>query len=350
MTENTEFASTLLERGASGYAGLAASVMLGRYPDSNATGQLNIWKGHITQRVLELSAALSVSQPQLFANRVAWFRKALIARSVDEKYVLASLEALRETLDERLPEVGKKAPIAYIDHAVSELSNGTAILDDLEPDPDTSTGKQTLNYLQTVMEGNSSQAIDQLLSALEQGQTAVSLYTEVLLPAQREIGRLWHIGNVSIGEEHLVTSTTQRAMAVIAQTSGQKESNGKTVIAAAVASNAHDIGVQAIADLYQMAGWRVIYLGADIPVPDLAPMVSYFDADLLLLSATLDVQIPQVKKTIADVRLRCEKPIKILVGGYAFDQAPEIASSVGADAYTTSIIAAVETGIKLTED
>jgi len=348
MTDNTLFASTLLEKGASGYAGMAASLMLERHADANTSDGINIWKSHITQRVLELSAALSVNHPQLFANRAAWFRKALLARNIDEKYVAASLEALRDTLQERLPEVGRKAPIAFIDYALDALSKGTATLDELEPNPDSTTGKQTLDYLQSVLEGNSADAIDRLLEALKSGQSTTSLYTEVLLPAQREIGRLWHIGDITIAEEHMVTSTTQRAMSVLSQHSSRKAPNGKTIIAASVATNAHDIGIRAIADLYQMAGWRVIYLGSDIPVDDLPPMISYFDADLLVLSATLDVQIPQVSATIRDIRKRCEKQIKILVGGYAFDQAPEMAKSVGADAYTTSIIAAVETGITLT--
>ena len=168
------------------------------------------------------------------------------------------------------------------------------------------------------------------------------------MPAQREIGRLWHIGDVTVAEEHMVTSTTQRAMSVLAQHSTRKAPNGKTMIAASVATNAHDIGIRAIADLYQMAGWRVIYLGSDVPIEDLPPMISYFEADLLILSATLDVQIPQVFATIKNIRKRCEKQIKIMVGGYAFDQAPEMAKTVGADAYTTSVIAAVETGITLT--
>ena len=38
-----------------------------------------------------------------------------------------------------------------------------------------------------------------------------------------------------------------------------------------------------------------------------------------------------------------------MVGGYAFDQAPDMAKTVGADTYTTSVIAAVEAGIKLAE-
>ena len=349
MRTNTEFASTLLEKGASGYAGLAAGLMLERNPDADSKVEFSAWKSHITQRVLELSAALSVNQPQLFINRAIWFRKALLARNIDERYVAASLESLRDTLKERLPEVGRAAPIEYINQALATLKSGVATPDDGEPDADTPTGKQTLDYLQTVLEGNSAIAIDKLLDALQKGQSPASLYTEVLLPAQREIGRLWHMGDITIAEEHLVTSTSQRAMSVLAQGSPCKEANGKTLIAASVATNAHDIGIRAIADLYQMEGWRVIYLGSDVPVADIPKMISYFNADLLILSATLDVQLPQVKDTIQEIRQRCEKSIKVMVGGYAFDQAPDMAKTIGADAYTTSVIAAVETGIKLAE-
>ncbi len=349
MTNTTQFASTLLEKGASGYGSAAAGLMLERHSDAGSGDGFSIWKSHITQRVLELSAALSVDQPQLFANRAAWFRKALIARNIDDSFVTASLVALRDTLAERLPDIGREAPIAYIEHALSALESGTAILDEAEPDPDTLTGKQTLDYLQGVLEGNSAEAIDKLLDALKSGQSAASLYTEVLLPAQREIGRLWHLGDASIAEEHMVTSCTQRAMSVLAQHSSRSPSNGKTIVTAAVATNAHDIGIRAIADLYQMAGWRSIYLGSDVPVDDLPPMISYYDVDLLVLSATLDVQIPQVKQTIREIHTRCEKQITIMVGGYAFDQAPEMATAVGANAYISSISAAVDAGAELTK-
>jgi len=348
MSENNLFASALLEKGAAGYAGLAASLMLEQQGDADNKAEFEVWKSHITQRILELSAALSVSEPQLFANRAAWFRKALAARQIDESYVNASLESLKATLDERLPPVGKSAPIEYIDSALKALSEGIAIQDDSEIDPDSETGRLTLDYLQGVLEGNASQAIGKLLNELQNGRDPISLYTQVLLPAQREIGRLWHIGDVSVAEEHLVTSATKRAMAVLAQHADNQPSNGKTMVAAAVANNAHDIGIRAISDLYQMAGWRVIYLGCDVPIDDLPPMLTYFDADVLVLSATLDVQIPLVRETISMVRERADQNVRVLVGGYAFDQAPDIASTVGADAYTKSVTAALEIGNELT--
>ena len=45
---------------------------------------------------------------------------------------------------------------------------------------------------------------------------------------------------------------------------------------AAVAGNQHDIGLHAVADFFEMAGWRSILLGADVPAADLAQdLLSY---------------------------------------------------------------------------
>jgi len=348
MTEPHLFAGALLERGASGYAGMAASLMLERYPQASTENTSHeVWKQHITQRVLELSAALNVGEPELFTNRATWFRKALKARNVDESFVNASLLCLRDTLEERLPEAGRNAPVQYINLALSALDNEVGSLEDSELNPESETDKLALQYLQGVLEGNSAKAINELLEELKSGRDAPTLYTDVLMPAQREIGRLWHVGDATVAEEHLVTAATQKAMAVISQVAPSKPECGRTVIAASVANNAHDIGIRAIADMFQLEGWRVIYLGSDVPVEDLPVMIGYFDAELLVLSATLDTQITNVKTAVEAVRSRTENPVRILVGGYAFDQAPELASTVGADAYTATAQDAIAKGIEL---
>ncbi|RMF96175.1 MAG: cobalamin B12-binding domain protein, partial [Gammaproteobacteria bacterium] len=49
----------------------------------------------------------------------------------------------------------------------------------------------------------------------------------------------------------------------------------------------------------------------------------------------------------AAVRDRCERDVKILVGGAAFDEAPEIWRKVGADAYGASLDEALAQGRRL---
>src|SRR5690606_37719362 len=172
--------------------------------------------------------------------------------------------------------------------------------------------------------GDVQEALAGLLRAVDEGLPVADAYLGVLLPAEREIGRLWHLARVRVAEEHLVTFAIQRAMALLAHRAPAAPANGRTVVVAAVASNAHDIALRAGADLFQLAGWRSIFLGADVPVDDLVAMLDIFEADALLLGATLVQQVMPVRQTIRSIREHCGRPVKIIVGGAAFDDGTDL--------------------------
>lgn len=343
------FSAEILERGAAGIAGYAATELLEREPglrERFAPDPFGRWKSHLTQRVLELSAALAAAEPRLFVSRVLWASKAFSARSAAPEDIRVSLEALKGVIEERLPPPARQAPMEYIDQALGELGRPAAP-ESSELDPANAAHRLALQYLEKVLAGDPTAAVQAILDARAGGMAAPALYLDVLLPAQREIGRLWHTGEVTVAEEHLVTHTTGRAMAMLAHAARPATGNGRTVVVAAVANNAHDLGLRAVADLYEMAGWRSIFLGADVPSGDLPSVLSYFGADLLLIGATMAVQIPRVEEAIAGIRSRCERPVKIVVGGSAFDEVPELWRRIGADGYAPSIDQAVALGAKL---
>ena len=348
--QGNRFAAELLERSASGFAGFAASVMLEKIPEIKQRYQPDAfqnWKSHITQRILELAAAVSTGEPLMFSSRVMWTRKAFLARNQEETDLVMSLSALRQVLADNLPAAVATDPLAYVDEAMGVLSQARPSLEDSELDPTRTHDRLALRYLQGVLEGNVAQAINELVEVTRDGMSATDVYLKVLLPAQREIGRLWHLGDVNVAEEHLVTFATQRAMAVVVQSVPHDASNGKTMVAAAVAGNVHDIGLRAVSDVYQMAGWRTIFLGCDMPMQDLPATLTFFEADLLLLTATLSTQLPRTRQTIRTVRERCGHDVKILVGGSAFDEAQDVWRKVGADGYGPTIDQALSTGNRL---
>lgn len=340
------FAADLLERGAAGYAGFAVALMAEQDP---APGPITPagWRAHLTQRVLELAAAVGAGEPRLFSGRVTWARKAFKARGHAEADLVRSLKALRDTLAERLPPPAAGPPLEYLNAALSLLQQPPPPPDRTALDPARPADRLALQYLQQVLEGNVAQAIALVTGAAGGDFSPQAVYTDILLPAQREIGRLWHAGEISIAEEHMVTSATQRAMAVIASQAEAAPANGRTVVVAAVAGNVHDVGPRALADMYQLAGWRVLFVGADVPMHDLPNLLTFFQADLLMLGATLTTHVARVEQSIAAIRERCERPVKIVVGGAAFDEAPDLAAKVGADGYAPTIDGALSIGAQL---
>jgi len=121
---------------------------------------------------------------------------------------------------------------------------------------------------------------------------------------------------------------------------------GQTVVAASVAGNAHDIGLRALSNLFRLAGWRSIFLGANTPSTEIALAAQAFDAHLVLLSATLTTQLGTLKPVIEKIR-KIANNSKILIGGLALEDSPNLWKQLGADGYAADIKSAVETGTSL---
>jgi methanogenic corrinoid protein MtbC1 len=303
------------------------------------------WKLHLVQRILELAAAVRVGEPTLFAQRINWLRRAALARGADEGELRRAIACLATALEQELP--------ADLHAAVTPaLHAGIATFDTpLQADASTLDAARTsdrlaLQYLAKCLEGATREAIRIVLAAVERGIPAATVYTEVLLAAQKEIGELWHVGDISVAEEHLVSETTRDLMALLAARYAPLEDDGRCLVAAAVAGNAHDLGLRAATELFRLAGWRCLFLGADLPDAEVARAAETFGAHLVLLNATLATQLRPLGDTIDTIRALAPGR-KILVGGLAFKGTTELWRKLGADALAQTIEQAVARGEEL---
>ncbi|MGI9259109.1 MAG: cobalamin B12-binding domain-containing protein [Gammaproteobacteria bacterium] len=349
MNEPKLTAAELLETSASGYAAAAASRLLGdneSLRNRYGSGAVGTWRAHFSQRLLELAAAVRMEEPELFAGRVVWQQKAFAVRGSDTEDLTLGLLALKTTLAEELPEGMREIVDAHLQAGVDALG----VEHEPDPsrlDPKNAHGALALQYLVACLEGNVKDAIQLILDAAGDGLSIETLYLHVLFPAQQEIGRMWHGGEASVAEERVVTETTRRAMAALSHEQSSASDIGKTVLAASVARDAHDIGIRAVADFFQVAGWRAISLGSDVPPQEIANAARIFDVDLVVLATTLSTQLKQLQASIESIRSVCGDSVKVLVGGHAFIDTPELWKSTGADAFAADAGDAVARGAEL---
>lgn len=346
MDNLNALAAELLEAGGAGYASAATDRLLRANPELGArygAAARTLWKAHFVQRVQELAAAVRAEAPALFAARVRWLQKAYEAQQVRRSDQRVALPALRAALEAELPEHLRGCVTASLELAEAALE-APAPMDDCELDPAATDGRLALQYLADCLEGHPRGAMDRILSAADAGWALPALYLEVLLPAQKEIGRMWHAGQASVAEERVVSDASRRLMALLSHRAAAPASTARTLIAASVAGNAHDLPLRAAADLFQFAGWRVLCLGADVPAADIARAVQYFEADLLLLAATLTMQLKALERSIAAVRAAAGDSVRILVGGQVFGDAPAIWQRLGADACADTLADVVAIG------
>lgn len=90
---------------------------------------------------------------------------------------------------------------------------------------------------------------------------------EVLLPLMREVGDLWEAGAASVAQEHFASAFVREKMAAAMEE--LPGGDGPEAVCAGPPGEAHELGLLGAALHLASAGWRVVYLGANVPLDDL---------------------------------------------------------------------------------
>lgn len=350
MTDPSQFAARLIEAGAGGYAAGAAELLLERQPETAerfGAGAFRAWQEHLAQRLHELSAALVAGEPELFVSEVTWTRVAFEGRDVPVDDLRASLECLREVLAGELPAAAGDEPGRYLELGLETLESGQG-----EPESELATdsteGRLALAYLEAALAGDRRRAITMVLEAVDGGLPLTAAY-QVLMAAQREVGEMWHAGEVLIAQEHFVTATTQTLMTLLGERGGAKATaNGRTVLVAVAPGDAHYLAARLLANLFEQEGWRTIHLAGTVPPRELALGLEAFEADLLALSLTVSTRLQATIEAIDEVRAR-RPGVKVLVGGRVLERTPGICERIGADACVASPNEALRVAARLVD-
>lgn len=346
MSDVNTMAAEILESSAPGFASSASAILQARSdPGAGQGWTASEARSHLLQRVLELAAAVRINEPALFLRRVSWLRRALIARGADDGMLRSALESLQAAFEQDLPETLRSAVEPSMRLALESLAA------ELEPeeqalDPALPEGRLALDYLIACLDTRTDAARQLILDAIDRGLSPQHAYTRVLLPAEREIGQRWHVGEISVAEEHLVTETTRELMTLIAARYAPDPDPAKRVLFASVSGNAHDIGLRAAGDLFRLGGWHTIFLGANLPGEEIVRAVAHFDAGLAVLTATLTTQLHELAAVVERIGQEA-RGCRTLVGGLALRESPDLWRQLGADAFAADLESAVTTGERL---
>jgi methanogenic corrinoid protein MtbC1 len=288
------------------------------------------WAANVQSRLAYLAQAVAVRRSELFAQMMLWTAAAALARRAQPDDFLSSLEHMRHVLAQELPPAVAKTAAEYVDQALSRLRSAEPE-PSARPSPDTPQGRLVLQYLEAVLAGKRDKAHRLIIEQVRAGRSVTELYEQVLLPAQSEIGRMWHRGEISVADEHFVTAITQALLGELRPYFPRPEPRSTTVVAAAVSGDFHDVGLRMVADCFEMNGWRVLYLGANMPADDIVEFLGQHPADLLALSVSTCLLVRQAGELIDTVRASYsgDKP-KILVGGSPFDLISDLWEELGA--------------------
>lgn len=147
---------------------------------------------------------------------------------------------------------------------------------------------------------------------------------EIITPTLTEIGEGWHRGEVSIVQEHFATAFLRRRLTSLFDAYPQPAS-GLLAITGSAPSEWHDIGALMVSLALRRHGWRVIYLGQNVPAEHLLREVLRLRPDMLCLSATTTDAVAALTEVYEQVTALSEPRPRLILGGGAFNSRPELA-------------------------
>lgn len=294
-----------------------------------------------------LATAVAAASPTLFTNYVAWAKVVLVSRKVRPEDVAESLTCVGEVLRQQFPGEAGALAREYVEAALRELPEAPADVPSfLEGgDPMSQLARQ---YLDALLRGDRHAAGRLVLDAVGAGTAVRDVYLRVLQRSQQELGRLWQLNRLSVAQEHFCTAATQFILSQLYPRVFTSARTGRSLVAACVGGELHDVGVHMVSDFFEMEGWDTYYLGANAPARDIVEAVGRRRPDVLAVSATMVYHLPAAARLIAAVRAsEACAGTKVLVGGSPFGLDPELWRQVGADAFARDAQEAVAAANRL---
>ena len=173
---------------------------------------------------------------------------------------------------------------------------------------------------------------ERLEAALESARVGVSapiLLDEVITPLLRHIGEGWRNGTMRVAHEHMATAILHNFLSRL-RTSTLVSRSSPTVVIATPAGQNHEFGALMAAVAAASEGWKVIYLGPNLPAEEIAYTARSSDARAVALSIVYPADDPQLSDQIHRLRSALPSRVALMVGGAALSSYSDLLDKIGA--------------------
>jgi len=145
---------------------------------------------------------------------------------------------------------------------------------------------------------------------------------DVLMRYLHELGARWEQGAVSVAQEHFASHVLRGRLTGLAR--GWGNGRGPQALLACPPDEAHDLALLVFGIVLNRRGWRVRYLGANTPLPDLIQVTAQTHPSLVVLAATMPERFAAL---VPELSTLAEMAPLVLAGAGA---TTELAQSIGA--------------------
>lgn len=160
-------------------------------------------------------------------------------------------------------------------------------------------------------------------------RSAHGLIEDVISPLLRRIGEAWERGEIGPAREHLASRVVGRTLSWVLD-AFHPEPSAALAVVATPSGQRHELGALLAGATAAAHGWRISYLGGDLPGGEIAGAARATQARAVLLSLVYPSDDPALADELRSLRGGLAEDTAILVGGRAAPGYADALDEVGA--------------------
>lgn len=140
------------------------------------------------------------------------------------------------------------------------------------------------------------------------------LIGEVLAPLLREVGERWHGGDLSIAQERLVSSAVRKHVSLVLDTY-DRAARRPALVFATLPGERHEFGLLMSALVCASHGFKVHYLGVDLPPAEIARYAAEVRAVAIAVSVVMLDSVQDVPRHLEELAQAAGTGVQVWLGG-----------------------------------
>lgn len=137
---------------------------------------------------------------------------------------------------------------------------------------------------------------------------------QIIFPFLEKIGILWQTGHIYPGQEHLVTNVIRQKLIVAIEGCIPVTRTGKTFLLFLPEGEHHEMGLLFMYYMLKSRGFKVVYLGANVPVSDVEYIITLKNPDYAYIHLTATCPNFNFEKFLKNAELRFKNTPTIVSG------------------------------------
>ncbi len=275
---------------------------------------------------------------ELLLTVIPWVYRSYHNQGFAYGYFPAHLQAWKQVLAEHLPDHISAPIIQVYEWIISRHETFITLSEDivfLNLQIETQDEQIVQRFSRALLQGDRNSSLEISREFVSSAQDLQDFYLRIVQPAMYMIGEMWEKGEISVAKEHLASATVNRILALqyLEFMTGVAPSMSRVVVSTA-ANEYHEMGAQMVANALELDGWDVQYLGANTPNQDLLELIQEKQPFILAMSVAMPFNLEPVHNVITQILSQAaEKRPRIMLGGLAFHNLPDLPLALGADGY-----------------